>query len=99
MICEKLSGTRLHQKHLGLFFSLKQGAQDGRRELKLVWLELSGHEDSEYVRKYFLAHLLMKRHCKTSKHFIKILHDEIGVCVLSGVLVGETSAQAPESLV
>jgi hypothetical protein len=25
------------------------------REPKLVWLELSGHEDSEYVRKKFLS--------------------------------------------
>ncbi len=97
-ICEKFSGARIQQKHLGLFFAALNGdcsIQDGCRELKLVWLEPSGHKDSEYVRKYFLAHLWMKQHCKTSEHFIKILYDGIGIGVPSGVLAGERSAPAP----
>jgi hypothetical protein len=59
-ICEKFSSARIQQKHLGSFFAALNGdcsIQDGCRELKLVWLEPSGHKDSEYVRKYFLAHL------------------------------------------
>jgi hypothetical protein len=36
----------------------------------------------------------MKMHHKTSKHLIKSLKDEIGFCVPSGFLAGETSASA-----
>jgi hypothetical protein len=35
-------------------------SQDRRTEPKLVWLELSGHEDSESVRNIFLVCLLIK---------------------------------------
>jgi hypothetical protein len=42
-----------------------------------------------------LASLLTEQQRKTSEHFIKSLGDERGVCVLSGVLADEKSAQVP----
>ncbi len=41
-------------------------AQDECRGMKLVCLELSGHEDFECVKEKFLACLWTKRQCKTS---------------------------------
>jgi hypothetical protein len=56
MICEELSGSRNWQKPLGLIFAVLNSycsAQDRCKELKLVWVEPTDHEDSKYVRKLF----------------------------------------------
>jgi hypothetical protein len=58
LIREELSGARNRQKPLGLFCAFVNSyclAQDRRIEPKLVWLEPSGHENSDYVRNNFLV--------------------------------------------
>jgi hypothetical protein len=50
IIGKELSGIKNWQKPVGLFLV---ALNDECTELKLVWLELSGHEDSEYVRMIF----------------------------------------------
>ncbi len=54
-----------------VFFNNDCLVQDRCRELKLVLLEPSGQEDSEYVINVFiLAYLWMKQQCKTSGNII-----------------------------
>jgi hypothetical protein len=59
-IREELSCNRKWQKALGSFFPALNSycsALERHKEPKLVLLEPSGHEDSEYVRKKCMAHL------------------------------------------
>jgi hypothetical protein len=54
IICQEPSGARNKKKPLGSLFSAlndKSLAEERNREPKLVQLEPSGHEDSEYIFK------------------------------------------------
>jgi hypothetical protein len=56
MICKKLAGARDRQKPFESFFAALNNdfsAQDWFTELKPVRLELSGREDSDYVKKIY----------------------------------------------
>ncbi len=72
--------------------------QDRPRDLKLVSLEPSGNEDSEYVFKIVPACLWTKRQRKTSYQFIKSLCDETvfqsaAILLMSQRNVGKYEAQ------
>jgi hypothetical protein len=78
-ICMERFVARNWQKPLGSFvFTLNDdcSASDRPRDLKMVSLEPSGNEDSEYVFSTFLACLWTKWQQKTSEPFIKSLCDE-----------------------
>ncbi len=100
LIHRQPSRTRNGQKSIGLFFAALNNncsPQDRWTEAILVRLEPSDHENSEYVRKNFIACLWTKWQCKTSEHFIKSICDQISlIFVQSGLLGDEISAMAPD---
>ncbi len=62
---------------------------------KLVWLEPSGHEESEYVRTFF--ELVCERNDNSKcPHILYTvsLYGEISICVPLRVLASDTSASA-----
>ncbi len=87
-IREALWHQKLAKASWFIFAALNYDCRNRRTELKLVWLEPSGHDNCEYVKASI-----------TFGHFIKsLMRDEISLCVLSGVLASETSARAPDGI-